>query len=286
MTTKPELTLPDYRVEYLPTIISIQNYEQLQQTVDDYANKFNNMVVTDATEKDAKNIRAELRKVSTALDNRRKEIKKDFNRPYDDFAEKVNVLRSNLDKAIIPIDRGLKELEEQQRQARLAGVQELIEEMAPNYGVEPTEVEVDPTWMNKTISKKKIVDGIAGTMVSIKNAKDKLATDILTITKYAEVQKVDSSGWLDQLKQGQDVDYLLAAIDAQVKRKAEKQRQLEAKAAEEQTHQDIRGAEVIDTDTGEVVSHKVALVINTTIPKMELLKNFMDSNHIQYERVK
>ena len=81
MTTKPELTLPDYRVEYLPTIISIQNYEHLQQTVDDYANKFNNMVVTEATEKDAKNIRAELRKVSTALDTRRKEIKRDFNQP-------------------------------------------------------------------------------------------------------------------------------------------------------------------------------------------------------------
>lgn len=286
MTNKPELTLPDYRVEYLPTIISIQNYDQLRVTVEAYVNKFNNMVVTETTEKDAKNIRAELRKVSTALDDRRKEIKKDFNRPYDDFAEKVNVLRSNLDQAIIPIDRGLKELEEQQRQARLAGVQELIEEMAPNYGVEPTEIEVDPTWLNKTISKKKIVDGIAGTMVSIKKAKDKLATDILTITKYAEVQKVDPSGWVDQLKQGQDVDYLMAAIDAQVKRKAEKQRQLEAKAAEEQTHQEIRGAEVIDTDTGEVISHKVALMITTTIPKMELLKNFMDSNHIQYERVK
>lgn len=286
MTTKPELTLPDYRVEYLPTIISIQNYEQLQQTVNDYANKFNNMVVTDATEKDAKNIRAELRKVSTALDDRRKEIKKDFNRPYDDFAEKVNVLRSNLDQAIIPIDRGLKELEEQQRQARLAGVQELIEEMAPNYGVEPTEIEVDPTWLNKTISKKKIVDGIAGTMVSIKKAKDKLATDILTITKYAEVQKVDPSGWVDQLKQGQDVDYLMAAIDAQVKRKAEKQRQLEAKAAEEQTHQETRGDAIIDTDTGEVISHSVALMITTTKEKMWLLKNFMDANQIQYKKVR
>lgn len=286
MTTKPELTLPDYRVEYLPTIISIQNYEQLQQTVNDYANKFNNMVVTDATEKDAKNIRAELRKVSAALDDRRKEIKKDFNRPYDDFAEKVNVLRSNLDQAIIPIDRGLKELEEQQRQERLLGVQELIDEMAPNYGVESTEIEVDPTWLNKTISKKKIIDGIAGTMVSIKNAKDKLATDILTITKYAEVQKVDSSGWLDQLKQGQDVDYLMAAIDAQVKRKAEKQRQLEAKAAEEQTHQETRGDAIIDTDTGEVISHSVALMITTTKEKMWLLKNFMDANQIQYEKVR
>lgn len=286
MTTKPELTLPDYRVEYLPTTISIQNYEQLQQTVDDYANKFNNMVVTEATEKDAKNIRAELRKVSTALDARRKEIKRNFNQPYDAFAKKVNVLRASLDQAIIPIDRGLKELEEQQRQERLLGVQNLIEEMAPNYGVESTEIEVDPTWLNKTISKKKIIDGIAGTMVSIKKAKDKLATDILTITKYAEVQKVDPSGWVDQLKQGQDVDYLMAAIDAQVKRKVEKQRQLEAKAAEEQTHQATRGAEVIDTDTGEVVSHKVALMITTTIPKMELLKNFMDSNHIEYERVK
>ncbi len=286
MIDKPQLTLPDYRVEYLPTIISIQNYEQLQQTVNDYANKFNNMVVTDATEKDAKNIRAELRKVSAALDSRRKEIKKDFNRPYNDFAEKVNVLRASLDKAIVPIDAGLKELEEQQRQARLAGVQDLIEEMAPNYGVNSSEVEIDPTWLNKTISKKKIVDGIAGTMVSIKKAKDKLATDISTITKYAEVQSVDPAGWVDQLKQGQDVDYLMTAIDKQVERQAENQRQLEAKAAEEQTHQENKGNSIVDTNTGEVVSHKVALMITTTIPKMQLLKNFMDSNHIQYERVK
>lgn len=286
MIDKPQLTLPDYRVEYLPTIISIQNYEQLQQTVNDYANKFNNMVVTDATEKDAKNIRAELRKVSAALDNRRKEIKKDFNQPYDEFAEKVNALRASLDQAIIPIDAGLKELEEQQRQARLAGVQDLIEEMAPNYGVNSSEIEVDPTWLNKTISKKKIVDGIAGTMVSIKKAKDKLATDISTITKYAEVQRVDPAGWVDQLKQGQDVDYLMTAIDKQVERQAENQRQLEAKAAEEQTHQENKGNSIVDTNTGEVVSHKVALMITTTIPKMELLKNFMDSNHIQYERVK
>lgn len=286
MIDKPQLTLPDYRVEYLPTIISIQNYEQLQQTVNDYANKFNNMVVTDATEKDAKNIRAELRKVSAALDSRRKEIKKDFNRPYNDFAEKVNVLRASLDKAIVPIDAGLKELEEQQRQARLAGVQDLIEEMALNYGVNSSEVEIDPTWLNKTISKKKIVDGIAGTMVSIKKAKDKLATDISTITKYAEVQSVDPAGWVDQLKQGQDVDYLMTAIDKQVERQAENQRQLEAKAAEEQTHQENKGNSTVDTNTGEVVSHKVALMITTTIPKMQLLKNFMDSNHIQYERVK
>lgn len=286
MTDKPQLTLPDYRVEYLPTIISIQNYEQLQETVVAYANKFNNMVVTESTEKDAKNIRAELRKVSAALDTRRKEIKKDFNRPYDSFAEKVNALRSNLDRAIIPIDRGLKELEEQQRQERLGRVQNLVEEMAANYGVDSSEIEVDPTWLNKTISKKKVVDGIAGAMVSVKKAKDKLATDISTITKYAEVQGVDPAGWVDQIKQGQDVDYLMAAIDKQVERQAEKQRQLEAKAAEEQAHQENRGSAIVDTNTGEIVSHKVALMITTTKEKMWLLKNFMDSNQIQYEKVK
>ncbi|MDT7015346.1 DUF1351 domain-containing protein [Levilactobacillus namurensis] len=286
MTDKPQLTLPDYRVEYLPTIISIQNYEQLQQTVNDYANKFNNMVVTDDTEKDAKNIRAELRKVSAALDDRRKEIKKDFNRPYDDFAEKVNVLRASLDRAIIPIDAGLKELEEQQRQARLVGVQDLIEEMAPNYGVDSSEIEVDPTWLNKTISNKKIVDGIAGVMVSVKKAKDKLASDIKAITKYAEVQQVDPAGWVDQLKQGQDVDYLMQAIDQLVEKKQAQQRQLEAKAAEEQTHQETRGDAIVDTNTGEVVSHQVALMITATIPQMEMLKSFMDANRIGYERVK
>lgn len=278
------LTLPDYSIEYTPTKITIKNFESLSQAVDDYASRYSNYAVSSANEKDAKDVRAELRKLSTALDDKRKEIKKDYNKPLNDFTVNIKSLQSRLAESINPIDIALKELETNEREARRVAVQALIVEMAPNYEVHPEDIEIDDTWTNKSVSKKKIVEGIAVEMKRVKEVRDKLATDTNTITKYAEAKRIPVDGFVDQLANGQEVDYLIQSIDNAANRKVQQQKELEAKTAEEQTHQKQQGDAVIDTDTGEVVSRDVVLKITATIPQMTLLKNFMDANGISYQR--
>lgn len=278
------LTLPDYSIEYTPTKITIKNFDSLSQAVDDYASRYTNYVVSSANEKDAKDVRAELRKLSTALDEKRKEIKKDYNKPLNDFTVNIKSLQSRLAESINPIDIALKELETNEREARRVAVQALIVEMAPNYEVHPEDIEIDDTWTNKSVSKKKIVEGIAVEMKRVKEVRDKLATDTNTITKYAEAKGIPADGYVDQLANGQEVDYLIQSIDNAANRKVQQQKELEAKTAEEQTHQQRQGNAVIDTDTGEVISRDVVLKITATIPQMTLLKNFMDANGISYQR--
>jgi len=278
------LTLPDYSIEYTPTKITIKNFDSLSQAVDDYASRYTNYVVSSANEKDAKDVRAELRKLSTALDEKRKEIKKDYNKPLDEFTGNIKALQARLGESISPIDAALKELEANEREARRVAVQALIVEMAPNYEVHPEDIEIDSTWTNKSTTKKKIVEGIAVEMKRVKEVRDKLATDTNTITKYAEAKRIPVDGFVDQLANGQEVDYLIQSIDNAANRKVQQQKELEAKTAEEQTHQKQQGDAVIDTDTGEVVSREVILKITATIPQMTLLKNFMDANGISYQR--
>ncbi|ORN38704.1 hypothetical protein FAM23282_01729 [Lentilactobacillus parabuchneri] len=280
-----ELSLPEYTIDYQLPVITINNFDQLKTAVEAYANKYQGMAVTASTEKEAKSSRAELRKLKQALDDKRKEIRKKYAEPYQRFAAQIKDLEMTLDSSINPIDAGLKELEEQQRQLRLKHVNALIAEMAPNYHVEPGEVEIDPTWLNKTTTKKKVTEGIADVMGYIKKQHDDLKTGISTITKYAQAYQIDPAGWIDQLKQGQDVNYLLQAIDNQVKLNKQKQQTLEAQAAEAQTHQIQHKDKTIDTNTGEVVSHSVSLKITATITQMKLLRAFMDSNQIRYQRV-
>ncbi|EHO50684.1 DUF1351 domain-containing protein [Lentilactobacillus kisonensis] len=232
-----ELSLPEYTIDYQLPVITINNFDQLKTAVEAYANKYQGMAVTASTEKESKSSRAELRKLKQALDDKRKEIRKKYAEPYQRFADQIKDLEMTLDSSINPIDAGLKELEEQQRQLRLKHVNALIAEMAPNYHVEPGEVEIDPTWLNKTTTKKKVTEGIADVMGYIKKQHDDLKTGISTITKYAQAYQIDPAGWIDQLKQGQDVNYLLQAIDNQVKLNQQKQQALEAQAAEAQTHQ-------------------------------------------------
>ena len=280
-----ELAIIEPAVDVHPSPITIKNLDQVQQAVSAIVTKYGqDFVVTSDNIKDTKSMRASLNKVSKAIDEKRLAVKRQYAEPVKIFDKQMGAFKDQIDGVISPLDVKIKEVIAQERAAKQERVEGLIAEMAPNYGVEADSIEIEPSWLNKSATKKQIVDGIAGAMVATKKAADQLAADTETITKYAKVQGVDPAGWADQVKHGQDVDYLMKAIDNQVERQAEKQRQLEAKAAEERTHQQTKGDTVVDTNTGEVVSRAVVLKITATIPQMKLLKSYMDSEGIKYER--
>lgn len=281
-----ELTIIEPTVDVHPSPITIKNLDQVQQAVSAIVAKYGqDFVVTADNIKDAKSMRASLHTVSKAINEKRLAVKRQYAEPVKIFDKQMGSFKDQIDGVISPLDVKVKEVIAQERAAKQERVEGLIAEMAPNYGVEPDAIEIEPSWLNKSATNKQIVDGIAGVMTATKKAADQLAADTETITKYATVQGVDPAGWADQVKHGQDVDYLMKAIDNQVERQAEEQRQLEAKAAEERTHQQTKGDAVVDTNTGEVVSRAVVLKITATIPQMKLLKSYMNSEGIKYERV-
>ncbi|WP_162257017.1 DUF1351 domain-containing protein, partial [Loigolactobacillus rennini] len=161
--------LPDFTVKYQPAPIVISNEAQLKQAVSEYAARYQDLVVTEETLADTKKVRAEMRKVVNQLDDNRKQVKRGYDQPLKDFEQQIKTLKGVVNQVITPIDQGIKELEERQRQARVETVKTTIAEMAPNYGVVPEDVEIIPEWLTKSISKKKLLDGIAGTMTIIKN---------------------------------------------------------------------------------------------------------------------
>ncbi|ASL37012.1 Phage protein [Lactiplantibacillus plantarum] len=280
------INLPDYKVDYQPVPIKINNLEGLQAAIAQYVSRYSNLVITEDNVTDSKQVRAKLNKLKKVLDDRRKEIKRNYNQPLREFETKVKKLEASIDMIIDPIDEGLGELEVQRREQRKVDVMGLIAEMAPNYDVEVDEIEFDPRWLNKSISNKQITQEVASSMTVVKQAKDKLATATTMITKYAQAVDVDPIPWIDQLKQGQDVQYLLQAIDRQVESAKERERQRELKqqvAAEHQ--QETSTGKIVDTDTGEVVSLTRTLKITATKDQMWGLSSYMKKNGIKFEAV-
>ncbi|WDT52040.1 DUF1351 domain-containing protein [Lactiplantibacillus plantarum] len=280
------INLPDYTVDYQPVPIKINNLEGLQASIAQYVSRYSNLVITEDNVTDSKQVRAKLNKLKKALDDRRKEIKRNYNQPLREFETEVKKLEASIDMIIDPIDEGLGELEVQRREQRKADVMDLIAEMAPNYDVGVDEIELDPRWLNKSISNKQITQEVASSMTVVKQAKDKLVTATTMITKYAQAVDVDPIPWIDQLKQGQDVQYLLQAIDRQVESAKERERQRELKqqlAAEHQ--QETSTGKIVDTDTGEVVSLTRTLKITATKDQMWGLSSYMKKNGIKFEAV-
>ncbi|CAM3209806.1 DUF1351 domain-containing protein [Lactiplantibacillus plajomi] len=280
------INLPDYSVNYQPAPIEINNYEGLQAAIVQYMKRYSDLVITDANAAETKKLRAKLNRLKRALDERRKEIKKDYNGPLKEFEAKVKALEANIDDVIQPIDTGLSELEAQRKQQKENEVRNLIAAMAPAYDVEIDEIELDPKWLNKTLKGRPLTDEVASVMKSVKDAKDKLATETAMVTKYAQAVDVDPMPWIDQLKQGQDVQYLLTGIDNQVAqaKKREEQRRLRAEAAAEHQQETSTG-KIVDTDTGEVISVVRTLKITATKDQMWDLASYMRKHGIKFEAV-
>ena len=68
------------------------NYEELKTEIQKKANDYMNLVYTADQIKDAKKDRANLRKFVTALENKRKEIKRQVMQPYTSFEEQEKEL--------------------------------------------------------------------------------------------------------------------------------------------------------------------------------------------------
>lgn len=91
------------------------NHEELKKELTARLDKYNNLVVTEDGISEAKKDRANLNKLRTALDDKRKEAKKDCLSPYEDFEKKVKEIIALVDKPILAIDSQVKAFDEQKK---------------------------------------------------------------------------------------------------------------------------------------------------------------------------
>ncbi|WP_281828062.1 DUF1351 domain-containing protein [Lactobacillus amylolyticus] len=281
-----DLMLTDFSVDYEPTKISISNEEQLAESIKKYADRFKDLIVTEDTLIEAKHSRAELNKFKKALDDRRKEIKRNYTKPLKEFESKIKSYEATIDETNTNIDQGIKEFESRQRQEKLNHVKDLIDEMAPNYDVSPDETEINPSWINKSLSEKKLIEAIAGTLKDLQKQKQQKAVEEKLIQAEAKRFGLDPSGWLKLLGMYtaieicNQIDDEAAAISA--REKAKKETQEAALAAEKAESIKVDNI-FISKDTGEVKVEKqiVTFKIKGTKQQLDTVAKFIQANQLE-----
>mgnify|MGYP003365086984 FL=1 len=268
-----ELVTFEPNIEVNPTPIKINNLEQLEMAVNGVVTKYGqDFVVTSDNVADTKKMRANINKIAKSINDKRLETDRQYKKPMADFDKLMKGLGSKVKNLLDPLDSKIEEIETQERQARYDSVKAEISEMAPNYGVSATDIEIQPGWLLKSLSHKKLLEQIAEAMTQLRKDRDQRATDIQTVRMYADQLELESSGWAALISKGEPVSDILAEMDAAaVKRDKERQQKAEkAKAAKEAqaaidaTHQVKQGDEIIDTDTGEVVPQTITVKLTGT----------------------
>ena len=277
-----ELILKDFAIDFKAPEITVANEDELANAIKQYAKKYDGLVVTEETLADSKKARADLNKLSKALNDRRKEIKRNYNAPLKEFETKIKQWDSNLHNAMDGIDVGIHEMEEQQKADRIKKVQETIAEMAPNYGVDVSEIEIKTGWLAKSISKKKLLDEIAGEMKFVKDRHEKISM----IQKYCDGKKVSFEPYkrlaetfepLEVMKQIDD------DLDAQAKREEARKAAEQAKLEQQKENTVEVNGKSFDKNTGETVVElqKVSFTLQGTKEQINGLAQYVRAMGIE-----
>ena len=296
-----------FNVDFKASEITIQNETQLAEMVDSAVSHYSTMVFTDENIPEAKKARADLNKVATLLDDQRKVVKNQYNKPLKDFEKKIKKYMSQIEDVSDEINKNIQAYEEAERQKRLEKIQTVIDEMSENYNVSMEEIEISNSWLNKTSftakgePTKKIIEEIASVMTTLANEKERIENDKKIIENYTKAVGLEPYSWVGLIDSGRTASELIKEIDSAFALKKEQEEREKAK----KEHDDAIAAlktetinnKTVDTETGEIITEEVpktsrkqqektvTLRLTAEHQKLVALNNFIINNGIQVEVV-
>lgn len=144
------------------------NFDEIKTALAGQLKEYKDKEFTEDKKKDAKEDLASLRKLKKSVDDRRKEVKKVYMKPYDDFDAKVKELIGLIDEPIKLIDYQVKSFEANRVKARKEEIKKVYEELVPDELQDyiPLERIYGPKWDNTTTTMKSIKTEISSKVSS------------------------------------------------------------------------------------------------------------------------
>ena len=264
-----ELAETTISVEMQTPEIKITNKEKLDALVDAVVKKYSGIVVTEDTLKECKKTLTELRKLSKELNTKRLEKQRQYETPVKKFKAQIDAYINQINDVISDIKQGTDEFEEKRKAEKQTAIQNLIDEMAGNYGVDPATIEIDKKWLNKSTTMKKITEEIANKM----KEKQRLDDDWKIIKKYAQ-----DKGMLADHYQTYIGVFSAFEIEKMIDEDADKKAEQDRSQAEE-----LMFAKAVDEETGEIKQaiQQVTFTIKGTEEQLNQVAAYLKNSGVE-----
>lgn len=274
-----------------PEVIDF-NFEELKEEITNKSALYKNMVYTDETIKDAKSDRALLNKFKTALEDKRKEVKKQCLEPYNQFEKQIKELVAIIDEPVKLIGEQITEFEDREKAEKHEQIIELFNKAGFQSFVTLEQI-YDPKWLNKSVSLKSIEEELTNTVYRIGH-------DVTTINSLKEYsfealehykKTLDLAGAIAEGQRLADIQKHKLEHEAEVKAReelAKKQAEGKAKAeAEANLHEELEEvAEEEPQQAVEVRRQWIKFVALLSKDDALALKEFCDNRGIEIKSIK
>jgi hypothetical protein len=282
------------------------NFEELKIELAERLQHYNSLTYTEDEIKTAKADRATLNKFKDAIEKRRKEIKAQCLKPYEDFEKKVKEIVKMIDEPILAIDGQVKKFEIRVKEEKRAEIQTFYAEVIGDLSELLPLVKVwNEKWLNATVTLKSVKDEINETIARVKNDLEVISglqTEFEFQTKDVYLKTLNLSAALqektrlEERKARQDeYDRVQAEKRAeQARQEAEKAKQPEVITIETEpdghtltkdSYESLEGAFAQAEHSPEPVTMQIDFRIWATHEQLMSLKAFLLENNIKYGKV-
>lgn len=238
------------------------NFEELKQEIITKTADYKTVVYSKNQIKDAKADRAKLNKLRTALEDKRKDIKKQCLIPYQEFESSEKELVSIIDESINSIDAQIKEYDEIRKEEKKEQILKIYEESIGDLDRSiPFEKIFKDKWLNASTSLNSIREEISA-------FRDRVNSELKIINN-------DMSKYVFEMKKRYLENFSLSEAMEYKNELEENERQKQEYERQEQTPvvtQNDEAAPLITLDFRVVATRK----------QLDSLKKFLTDNNIQY----
>lgn len=289
----------------------VWNNEEVKTQLSSKLESMKNLVVTEENLKESQSLQKDLASLRIQIDSQRKRIKKELQKPVDDFDAACKELLAIVAEVEHPLKRQIEAFEESDRAARADRIKDKIAVKQAKWNLPEKyflQVSVKDKWLNKT-AKDKDIDAELDEMFSVLAAKaEGEKNDKEAIVKSCEVQSVglytaiSPELFISQYELGIPLSAVIAKIGEEAaRRKAEELRRAEeahsADEVEEAEVSEVNGPvesfqpekEIEERDypcAREEESVRCILEISGTRTQLGKLKEYMVAHEIKYYQIR
>lgn len=257
------------------------NFEEIKEALGLQMTAYLELELNEGNIKERKADLATLRKIRKAVDDRRKEVKKTFNKPYEEFESKVKEVLAVIDEPINMIDTGLKGFEEKRVAEKIEHAKAIHAEQVGEFAEYlPFSASYKNTWKNATCSDNEIISDIQEQVVKLKND--------LNVIKglHSEIEEqlleaYKTTGNLAAVVQ-KNTDYIEIKRQIEISEQQKKEADAAREAAKAEQVAEPVTETVTETEPLEVPIEEGKVTFTVSAYDAASVRQFLEFNEIEY----
>lgn len=258
------------------------NFEEIKEDLKGQMSFYSSLVFTEDQKPRAKKDLAELRKLKKSIDEKKKEVKNAYMKPYMDFESKIKELMSLIDEPIALIDKQVKEFDLKQKEEKKEKIAELFFEIFSDMDIALNNI-YKKEWDNVSCSLTKIRN-------DMEEKKNAIERDMAVLNSFNSDAVADAkTKYLSCFNLAECIEY----INNYEKQKAEILKREEEKQLEEQ-YKSVPATELEEVKPGEPqgftfggfnLNQTKRIEISGTAAELDRVIQFLNNSNIEYKEI-